>query len=140
MSDLSALLMGGACGLLYSSILITLVCVTVFNLYKNNNELVKSIFESRNPSKIVFTFIILLKPFLALMGIGFTYLLHLTRVNQGDLYLWDLTITYVLSVFAVALIIQGIQSFLLPLGKFFAMTNIALFICVYGLLIPMVAN
>ena len=140
MISLSTLLGGAACGLLYSSIFIAITCLALFDLYKKNDPRIISVFLNHNPSKIVFGFIVLLKPSLGLLGIAFTYFSYISRPEYASGMLGNITLIYFLTIVSIAMLIQAIQSVLFPLGKIYAISNLSLFILIYGMLLPIITR
>ena len=136
MLSLSALRGGAACGLLYASLLIAITWLAIFNLYKKNDLRIKSVFQNHRPSRIIFSFIVLIKPSLALLGIAFTYLLSMTGTGDTPDIFGHINLVYFLAILSVALLVQAAQSILFPLGKMYPLLNLALFISTYGVLLP----
>lgn len=136
MISLSALLGGAACGLLYASLLIAITCLAIFNLYRKNDLRIRSVFQSHRPSRIIFSFIVLMKPSLALLGIAFTYLLSMTGTGDIPGIFGNINLVYFLAILSVALLVQAAQSILFPLGKMYPLLNLVLFISTYGVLLP----
>ena len=138
MISLSSLLGGAACGLLYSSILIAITCLAIFNLYRKNDLRIRSVFQNHRPSKIIFSFIVLIKPSLALLGIVFTYLLSITGTGYTPGIFGNINLVYFLSILSIALLIQAAQSILFPLGNIYALSNLVFFVSTYGVLLPVI--
>ena len=140
MISLSALLGGAACGLLYASILIAITCLAIFNLYRKNDLRIRSVFQNHRPSRIIFSFIVLIKPSLAILGIAFTYLLSITETGDTPGILGSINLVYFLAILSIALLIQAVQSILFPLGKMYPLLNLVLFVSTYGVLLPIITN
>ena len=136
MNSLSALIGGAACGLLYASILIAILCLALFDLYKKKDPRIKSIFDGNKPFKIVFSLIAILKPSLAILGVAFTYLLYIIEPESSTGTFMNVPLIYFLTILSMGLLIQAIQSILFPLGRVYALSNSTLFVLIYGLLLP----
>ena len=136
MNSLSALIAGAACGLLYASTLIAILCLAFFDLYKKKDPRIKTIFDGNKPSKIVFSLIAILKPSLAILGIAFAYLLYIIEPESSTGTFMNVPLIYFLAILSMGLLIQAIQSVLFPLAKVYALSNATLFISIYGLLLP----
>ena len=138
MISLSALLGGAACGLLYASILIAVNCLAIFSLYRKNDPRIRSVFQNHRPSRIIFSFIVLIKPSLALLGIAFTYLLSITGTGDTPGIFGNINLVYFLAILSIALLLQAAQSILFPLGKIYPLLNLVLFVSTYGVLLPVI--
>ena len=138
MISLSALLGGAACGLLYASILIAVNCLAIFSLYRKNDPRIRSVFQNHKPSRIIFSFIVLIKPSLALLGIAFTYLLSITGTGDTPGIFGNINLVYFLAILSIALLVQASQSILFPLGKIYPLLNLVLFVSTYGVLLPVI--
>ena len=138
MISLSTLLGGAACGLLYASTLIAINCLAIFSLYRKNDPRIRSVFQIHRPSRIIFSFIVLIKPSLALLGIAFTYLLSITGTGDTPGIFGNINLVYFLAILSIALLVQAAQSILLPLGKIYPLLNLVLFVSTYGVLLPII--
>ena len=86
---------GIASGLLFASILISVGCFVIFQMYRNNVIWVVDLFKDTTASKVIYPIIIFLNPTMAIFGVifGFIFIIY-KLVSREFLFLFYSRILY----------------------------------------------
>lgn len=100
---MDVLIAGVASGLLFASILISVGCFVIFQMYRNQVSWVVNLFKDTTASKIIFPVIIFINPTMAIFGVifGFIFILIESQISIKILGSPNIIYTFVVIGFSL---------------------------------------
>ena len=95
---------GIASGLLFASILISVGCFVIFQMYRNNVIWVVDIFKETTASKVIYPIIIFLNPTMAIFGVIFGFIFIFIDSQISIKFLGSPNIIYTFVIIGFSLI------------------------------------
>lgn len=131
---------GIASGLLFASILISVGCFIVFQMYRNNVIWVVNLFKDTTASKVIYPIIIFLNPTMAILGVifGFIFILIDSQISIKILGSPNIIYTFVVIGFSLISFI-----FLYIISPKYWRSFLGIFItfdAIFGWLIPLLSS
>ena len=131
---------GIASGLLFASILISVGCFVVFQMYRNNVIWVVNLFKDTTASKVIYPIIIFLNPTMAILGVifGFIFILIDSQISIKILGSPNIIYTFVVIGFSLICFI-----FLYIISPKYWRSFLGIFItfdAIFGWLIPLLSS
>tara|TARA_B100001142_G_C14191465_1_gene600151 strand:+ start:417 stop:833 length:417 start_codon:yes stop_codon:yes gene_type:complete len=131
---------GIASGLLFASILISVGCFVVFQMYRNNVIWVVNLFKDTTASKVIYPIIIFLNPTMAILGVifGFIFILIDSQISIKILGSPNIIYTFVVIGFSLISFI-----FLYIISPKYWRSFLGIFItfdAIFGWLIPLLSS
>ena len=134
------LIAGVASGLLFASILISVGCFVIFQMYRNQVSWVVNLFKDTTASKIIFPVIIFINPTMAIFGVIFGFIFILIESQISIKILGSPNIIYTFVVIGFSLISFG---FLYIISSKYWRSLLGIFItfdAIFGWLIPILSS
>ena len=137
---MDVLIAGVASGLLFASILISVGCFVIFQMYRNQVSWVVNLFKDTTASKIIFPVIIFINPTMAIFGVIFGFIFILIESQISIKILGSPNIIYTFVVIGFSLISFG---FLYIISSKYWRSLLGIFItfaAIFGWLIPILSS
>ena len=101
---MDVLIAGIASGLLFASILISVGCFVIFQMYRNNVIWVVDLFKDTTASKVIYPIIIFLNPTMAIFGVIFGFIFIFIDSQISIKFLGSPNIIYTFVIIGFSLI------------------------------------
>ena len=131
---------GIASGLLFASILISVGCFVIFQMYRNNVIWVVDLFKDTTASKVIYPIIIFLNPTMAIFGVIFGFIFIFIDSQISIKFLGSPNIIYTFVIIGFSLISFIFIYIISPKYWRSFLGSLITFDAIFGWLIPILSS